>query len=596
MKKLLFLFLTVVFATQALAETCDTNPASCTPAKLCEKTTEILDDKTYWLADDTNPHLKLAKQLGLDCDASEALSSCQRSVDECGVVELCEIATILIGSEISWNQEFSKHVELAKSFGLNCSIAQASLDDDTPKPAILTTCDKSPAACISEALCERAADTTTGKVEWRLKTAPNYVQEAKKRKLDCGVAKQATETVFLNLDDATPCDKTPAACISEALCEKATDISTGQVEWRVHVAPEYVAEAKKRKLDCKFNQVKPTETKIVSETEDKVETLETATSSEELGNLFDKADFNKLRLSGRKQLQYGLRKLGYYKGSIDGLYGPMSQNAVRDYAQDKDIVEGYPDSVLVALITEAGAGTSVANHSNKTAHYTTNQHENYDVFPIFEIICRSVFQAPWVGFKDVDKIKAFLSSPDNNCKNLGFKSSRYSLYDLPEAGVRIDLDNDGVKDLLVFLYGFQPTASLKMVAFKFRSDKYQNNKSPILRAFKADEIFASGEYPTIQNARYISVADFNSDGEPDIVIADGGYDTEPMTAHFSKILLSSPEGFVERNIGPKRVRHGAAAGDVNGDGSIDVLFGRSASQPSGKVMKYLLTMKLMMTF
>jgi len=219
---------------------------------------------------------------------------------------------------------------------------------------------------------------------------------------------------------------------------------------------------------------------------------------------------------------------------------------------------------------------------NQTAHYTTNQYENYDVFPIFEIVCRSVFQAPWVGFKDVDKIKTFLSSPDNNCKNLNFKSTRYSLYDLPEAGVRIDLDNDGVKDLLVFLYGFQPEASLKMVAFKFRSDKYQNNKSPILRVFKADEIFASGEYPTIQNARYISVADFNSDGEPDIVIADGGYDTAPRTAHFSKIILSSPEGFVERNIGPKRKRHGAAAGDVNGDGSIDVLFGRSASQPSGK--------------
>ena len=195
-----------------------------------------------------------------------------------------------------------------------------------------------------------------------------------------------------------------------------------------------------------------------------------------------------------------------------------------------------------------------------------NKYEDYDIFPFYEIACRSVFQAPWVGFKDLDKIKTFLSSPDNKCRNLGFKSSRYSLYDLPEAGVRIDLDNDGIRDLLVFLYGFQPKAPLKMVAFKFRSDKYQNNKSPILRAFKADEIFASGEYPTIQNARYISVADFNSDGEPDIVIADGGYDTEPMTAHFSKILLSSPEGFVERNIGPKRKRHGAAAGDVNGDG------------------------------
>ena len=91
-------------------------------------------------------------------------------------------------------------------------------------------------------------------------------------------------------------------------------------------------------------------------------------------------------------------------------------------------------------------------------------------------------------------------------------------YDLPEAGVRIDLDNDGVKrSTSISLRISAKAAPLKMVAFKFRSDKYQNNKSRILRAFKADEIFASGEYPTIQNARYISVADFNSDGEPDIV-------------------------------------------------------------------------------
>ena len=651
MKKLLFLFFTVVFATQALAETCDTNPASCTPAKLCEKTTEIVDDKTYWLADDTNPHLKLAKQFGLDCDASEALSSCQRSVDECGVVELCEIATILIGSEISWNQEFSKHVELAKSFGLNCSIAQSSLDDDTSKPAILTTCDKSPAACISEALCKRAADTTTGKVEWRLKTAPNYVQEAKKRKLDCGisevkttanpntkgleptvrkrceanisecsdqvlcltstyrikqkvkwkvgnyskfaeeaqrrgldcgVAKQATETVFLNLDDATPCDKTPAACISEALCEKATDISTGQVEWRVHVAPEYVAEAKKRKLDCKFNQVKPTETKIVSETEDKVETLETATSSEEVGTLFDKADFKKLRLSSRKQLQYGLRKLGYYKGSIDGLYGPMSQNAVRDYAQDKDLVDGYPDSVLAALISEPGVGKNFAKYFNQTAHFNTVQYQDYDIFPIHEIICRSVFQAPWVGLKDLDKIKQFLSQSNNKCRNLGYQDVRYWLGDMPEAGVRIDLDNDGIRDLLVFLYGFQQGAPLKMVGFKFGKEKTNDNQSPIVRLFRADEIFASGEYPTVQSARFISVSDFNSDGEQDILISDGGYDTKPFTTHHSKVLLSSPNGFIEQNIGPRRKRHGLASGDINGDGFIDVLFGRSQSWPSGK--------------
>ena len=588
----LFLFFITVLSTQALAETCETNPGNCTPVQLCEKSTEVSDGKTYWTGDETNSYLKVARQFGLDCGALDALPTCQRDANTCAILELCEVATAKKGSKTTWNLNFESHVKLAKSFGLNCEVSKAPDVEAVSTPTVLTPCDKNPAACISEALCKKAADTSSEQVKWRVDTALAYVEEAKKRKLDCTA--KVTEPAKLEVkkseaprkspktNSLTPCDKKPAACISEMLCEKAAETSNGKVKWRSQTAPKYVAEAKKRKLDCQPKIIEPEKTKIAPETKDKDVPAETGTSNKQLENLFEEKDFQKLRIGERKQLQYGLKKLGYYKGAIDGLYGPMSQNAVRDYAQDKDLVDGYPDSVLAALISEPGVGKNFAKYFNQTAHYTTNQYENYDVFPIFEIVCRSVFQAPWVGFKDVDKIKTFLSSPDNNCKNLNFKSTRYSLYDLPEAGVRIDLDNDGVKDLLVFLYGFQPEASLKMVAFKFRSDKYQNNKSPILRVFKADEIFASGEYPTIQNARYISVADFNSDGEPDIVIADGGYDTEPMTAHFSKIILSSPEGFVERNIGPKRKRHGAAAGDVNGDGSIDILFGRSASQPSGK--------------
>ena len=507
----------LAFTTHLLAETCDTNSGLCTTSQLCDKSTDVVLSQKYWVSDETDPHVKIARKFGLNCGALDALSACQINANKCTVLELCKIATVSNGKIVSWNLDFENHVKLAKSFGLSCE-----------------------------------------------------------------VTKGTTSVVSPQVDDLKVCDKNPAACVSSMLCEKAILGRPDVFNRQLTSYAKFFEEAKRRGLDCDALAAKPSTTGGVSSLKNQVVAAETATSSEELGNLFDKADFNKLRLSSRKQLQYGLKKLGYYKSSIDGLYGSKTQKAVRDYAKNKDIVEGYPDSVLVALITEAGAGTSVANHSNKTAHYTSNKYEDYDIFPFYEIACRSVFQAPWAGFKDLDKIKTFLSSPDNKCRNLGFKSSRYSLYDLPEAGVRIDLDNDGIRDLLVFLYGFQPKAPLKMVAFKFRSDKYQNNKSPILRAFKADEIFASGEYPTIQNARYISVADFNSDGEPDIVIADGGYDTEPMTAHFSKILLSSPEGFVERNIGPKRKRHGAAAGDVNGDGSIDILFGRSARHPSGK--------------
>ncbi|MDA7744055.1 hypothetical protein N8872_00645 [bacterium] len=129
-----------------------------------------------------------------------------------------------------------------------------------PKSASLTPCDKNPAACISEMLCEKAADTSSEQVKWRVDTALAYVEEAKKRKLDCTV--KVTEPFKLKIKkpevpqklpksaSLTPCDKNPAACISEMLCEKAAETSNGKVEWRSQTAPKYVAEAKRRGLTC----------------------------------------------------------------------------------------------------------------------------------------------------------------------------------------------------------------------------------------------------------------------------------------------------------------------------------------------------------
>jgi len=41
-----------------------------------------------------------------------------------------------------------------------------------------------------------------------------------------------------------------------------------------------------------------------------------------------------------KNLQIKLKKLGYYKGPIDGIYGPMTQRAVNAYQKDHDLARG----------------------------------------------------------------------------------------------------------------------------------------------------------------------------------------------------------------------------------------------------------------
>ena len=296
---LLLVFITV-FSSQVSAETCETNPDNCTPVQLCAKSTEVVADKTYWIADETNSYIKTARQFGLDCGALDALSSCQQDADECGIEELCKISTTLTGSKTSWNQDRKNHVELAKSFGLTCEVSKAPDVEAVSTPTVLTPCDKNPAACISETLCKKAADTSSEQVKWRVDTALAYVEEAKKRKLDCTV--KVTEPFKLKIKkpevpqklpksaSLTPCDKNPAACISEMLCEKAAETSNGKVEWRSQTAPKYVAEAKKRKLDCQPKIIEPEKTKIAPETKDKDVPAETGTSNKQLENLFEKKD------------------------------------------------------------------------------------------------------------------------------------------------------------------------------------------------------------------------------------------------------------------------------------------------------------------
>jgi len=81
--------------------------------------------------------------------------------------------------------------------------------------------------------------------------------------------------------------------------------------------------------------------------------------------------------------------------------------------------------------------------------------------------------------------------------------------------------------------------------------------------------------PTASQPREIVVADFNGDGRDDIFIADHGYDTSPFPGAQNTLLLSSgAHGMINASSRlPQQsdYSHSATAGDVNGDGKIDLL-------------------------
>lgn len=90
--------------------------------------------------------------------------------------------------------------------------------------------------------------------------------------------------------------------------------------------------------------------------------------------------------------------------------------------------------------------------------------------------------------------------------------------------------------------------------------------------------------------REVIFADFNGDGRPDVYVADHGFDAEPYPGQQNLLYLSNADG-TWRNATSSLPQvsdftHGASAGDVNGDGRLDIVVG-NVPQPN-PVHPYLL--------
>jgi len=190
----------------ATAQSCEENPIGCTPAQLCEKSTETINGKRYWIAEADDPYLRFSEKFGLQCGAERPLTECQREPNNCTLLELCESATLMKDGALSWNENSQAHVELAAAFGLSCDVIQENSsreigqsfqqefkDEQNEQEATeaqlqetIDLCISNPfdKSCTEAALCTLATTEVSGSRKWN---AGKFKAAAQGKSFSCGV-------------------------------------------------------------------------------------------------------------------------------------------------------------------------------------------------------------------------------------------------------------------------------------------------------------------------------------------------------------------------------------------------------------------------
>ncbi|GAA0412836.1 hypothetical protein GCM10009133_21500 [Cocleimonas flava] len=103
-----------------------------------------------------------------------------------------------------------------------------------------------------------------------------------------------------------------------------------------------------------------------------------------------------------------------------------------------------------------------------------------------------------------------------------------------------------------------------------------------------------GEVPALIHGGSLISGDFNGDADDDILIAGGGYDAFPFNGERNVLLLSQSNGLYsdaktdDPLFATPRFTHSLAAGDLNNDGSLDIVFSDVANGSSWQLGKVLI--------
>ena len=386
-------------ASASSAASCADDPNESTLKKLCEASTTLDGSNTIWATtSETAKHVALAQSLSMECGVTPIVDLCETDPSECKVSEICEKATTESAGQKTWDDSAAGHVALAKEYGLSCDVVvEAAVEEvaeveEAPETTVVKKIFslKTLEGCSVQALCRSATEDDGNSKTWTGWSAfEGYVKEAKKRGLSCGVDEISAISV------AKACSESNVeGCSEEALCEEATFKDSKTSVWSFSRSP-FVREAKKRGLTCGVG------TKATN---------------------FKKAFTSQSRLK-RQQLQYALKKLGYYSYGIDGLWGKGTSSAFVKFVSGNSLKGKRESQVFSSLLSKVDVPSSFAAPKKKaTASNNSKGWKSFSANPQYSFEQARAICLPQARMAGEQASRSY-SSPDYgssaNCSGYG---------------------------------------------------------------------------------------------------------------------------------------------------------------------------------
>ena len=355
-------------------------------SEICANATFISNKKTDWKVGKYLKFVKEAKRRGLSCGVGnkakvkkiDTKKKCSQDAKSCADTKLCSIATVYRSGIKKWNyNHYGVHINEAKKRGLSCGVKPPNTSKKTiNKKVIYPKCGVNNKINCYGQLKYTDGSFYFGEIQPKnirnglgLLIFPNgnyWVGTWRNNDFLKGEKASAKRAFKYNGFNSLPlADRKNAQQILFNLGYYDSSID-GQFGRKTFIAgAKFLVNQKshaffKKTLMSKtgsietyrsvLNYGKLLSNKRKSNSTNTLFKIETAS--------FNRSDFSRLNTIQRKQLQYGLKQLGFYRSSVDGLYGAGTEKAVRLYARSKGIKSGFPNSIFNKIVSEVNVPSS----------------------------------------------------------------------------------------------------------------------------------------------------------------------------------------------------------------------------------------------